>query len=286
MHGSHVRPLPPQHGRSTDAHAWHAPTDPSAQREVPSFTGQVQVPFWFFHTTKLAQQLDLFDGDACTWEILTGEHPPAPQRPHDPLTAWVALAYVGGIEREGPILRAELDREQRLRVAADVLSEEELLVVETIAVPRRYRELPAQTLEDMVRSADDYHDRLWAGCWLTLIGWTLSPECAFAREPSDHPLGRLEYAVIEGYARSQNVKGPEDRLGWRRIGGDYETNLILHRLTICAVHYQLNGPPPYEHMSRTVPLKAGWKQVVHVVPDRDAHHRVACEAVFENGAPI
>lgn len=44
-------------------------------------------------------------------------------------------------------------------------------------------------------------------------------------------------------------------------------NLVLHRLAICEVHYQLNGPPPYQHMCHTVPLEKGWKQVVRVVPE-------------------
>lgn len=238
-----------------------------AASDVPTFTGMVQVPFSFYDKRQLAYQVDLFDGDALVWEIATGQNAPPPPRPHDPLTAWVALAYMGGIEANGPILPADLDREQRLRVASKILDEEELLVVETIAVPQRYRKLSAQMLEDMVYLSEDYRDRMWAGCWLILTGWTAKSSCSLREVSDKYPVGKLEHAVLDAYARSLGVEDQNDIFGCERVGGDYESNLILHRFAICEVHYKLNGPPPYEYMSNTVPIEKGWRSVVHLVPE-------------------
>lgn len=238
---------------------------PRRVREVPIFTGDVQIPFWAFGG-RLTEHLELSDDDAAIWQVATGEEPPPLERPNDPLTAWVALAYRGGIELGGPVLRRELDREQRLDVAKQVLNEDEWLVVETIAVPRRYRREPARQLEEMIRTAADYRDRMWASCWLTLVGWTLSGQCSFGDVSEQYPLGELEHTILDCYAHSRGVRGRSDAIGWRRICGDYETNLLLHRLAICEVHYRLNGPPPYDEMRDTVPGGDGWKEVVRLVP--------------------
>jgi hypothetical protein len=239
---------------------------PRPAREVPLFTGDVQLPFWAFDA-KLCESLDLTDGDADICRIATGDDPPPAERPNDPLTAWVALAYHGGIEWGGPVLRRELDREQRLEIAKQVLNEDEWLVVETIAVPRRYRHEPAKRLEEMIRTAPDYRDRMWASCWLILVGWTTSPQCSFSDVSNEFPLGELEHLILDCYAHSRGVETRRDSIGWRRICGDYETNLVLHRLAICETHYRLNGPPPHEQMRDTVPGGDGWKRVVRLVPE-------------------
>jgi hypothetical protein len=234
-------------------------------REAPTFTGRVQVPFSFLDEENLSRHLDLFDADATVWRAATGSEPPPAERPYDPFTAWVALAFLGGIERGGPVLNPELGRRERLALAKQVLSEQELLVVETIAVPAHYRKLDAHKLERIIRT-DAYPDRVWASCWLTLIGWMNSPSCSFADVCEEYPLGELEQTLVRSYAASQGITDERDLIGWRRICGDYETNLLLHRLTICEVHYELNGPPPYQHTRQSIPLKDGWKQVVRVVP--------------------
>jgi hypothetical protein len=263
-----ARPFRSDGGEQSSArHRPRVVRSPKPVREVPIFTGDVQIPFWAFGG-RLTEHLDLSDDDAAIWQIATGREPPPLERPNDPLTAWVALAYQGGIEQGGPIFRKELDREQRLDVARQVLSEEEWLVVETIAVPRRYRREPAQELEEMIRSASDYRDRMWASCWLTLVGWTLSRECTFGDVSDRYPLGELEHAILDCYAQSRGVSSRSDSVGWRRISGDYETNLVLHRLTICETHYRLNGPPPYDEMRDTVSGGDSWRQVVRLVPEQ------------------
>jgi hypothetical protein len=236
-------------------------------RRVPIFTGDVQVPFSFFDLMRL-NLLDPLDEDGKTMQILTGEDTPHEPRPYDPLTAWVTLAYIGAIEEGGPILHPSLNREQRLEAAHTVLSDEEVIVVETIAVPKRYRRLPARELEEMIRTAPDYLDRMWAGCWLELIGWTHSEDCSFRSLSAEHPFDELEETIVEAYARSIGVTSREDFLGWYRIDTGYEANLIGHRLGICSIHYRLNGPPPYEYMRDTVPLGPGWKQVIRLVPEK------------------
>ena len=236
-------------------------------RQIPAFTGKVIVPFSFFDPTNL-DQLDPLDNDRHLMKIATGEYPSREGRPYDPLTAWVTMAYIGAIEEGGPLLKAELNREQRLEAAREVLSNEEVIVVESIAVPNHYRKLPARELEEIIRTAPDYIDRMWAGCWLELIGWTESPECSFGDPTEDFPCGELEERIVEAYAHSIGVTSPDNFLGWARIDKGYEANLVSHRLSICSIHYQLNGPPPYEYMCDTVPLGPGWRQVVRIVPDQ------------------
>ena len=225
------------------------------------------MPFWFLDASKLTDKLNLFDDGAATWWAATGEHPAPPPRPYDPLTSWVALAIVGGLERGGPCLESRLDREARLRLAGEVLSEEELLIVETIAVPKRYRHIAALELEDMVRTASTYVDRLWAACWLTLTGWTESEQCSFEDVSPASPTGELNAAVRAAYAREHGVTSDADLLGTARVGQTRGAHLIHERLRICEAHYGLNGPPPREQVRHTIPGGPGWKTVVHVIPD-------------------
>lgn len=231
--------------------------------DVPLFTGRVQVPFWFLERP---DQLDLFDGDATIWALATGDCPPTAERPYDRLTAWIALAFIGGIEHGGPVLDGSLDRDARLDLARIVLSEEEWLVVETIAVPKRYRQLTARRLESLIRHAPDYHDRLWAACWLVLVGWVRSRDCGFQEASARFPLGELEEAVIAAFADGQGVASPHDEVGMKRISATYEVNLALHRLAICEAHYELNGPPPYDCVKKTIGGHSGWRHVMRAVP--------------------
>jgi|ERR1700722_17005507 len=118
----------------------------------------------------------------------------------------------------------------------------------------------------MIRTAPDYIDRMWAGCWLKLIGWARSNQCSFYE--GDGLLGdELEDCVVEGYAATIGVTSQDDFLGQARVDKSYEVNLIIHRLGICENHYDHNGPPPYEYVKDTVPFGPGWKQVVRIVPD-------------------
>jgi hypothetical protein len=243
------------------------------QRQVPSFTGDVQIPFCFFDMSTL-DLLDPLDDDGRLMEIATGNDIPRERRPYDPLTAWVTMAYIGAIEEGGPILKPELNREQRLALAQQVLTDEELIVVETIAVPSRYRKLAARQLEGVIRSAPEYIDRMWAACWLALVGWTKSAECSFRGMSDEFPMGEIQEAIIEAYAHSIGVTSRDDCLGWTRIDNGYEANLISHRLNICWTHYRLNGPPPYEHMKDTVPFGPGWKKVTRIVPDKPRREKI------------
>jgi hypothetical protein len=233
------------------------------RRQVPCFTGDVQIPFSFLDPTR--RQKLMRDGGELM-EIAVGRHSAREPRPQDPLTVWVTLAHLGVIEEGGPIFRS-LDREERLAAAREVLSEEEAIVVETIAVPLQYRRRPARELEEMIRTAPGYTDRMWAGCWLILLGWTNSPDCSFAGECDEFPMGELEETIVEAHAQSLGVTSRSDILGWRQVDDHYETQLISHRLCICAVHYDLNGPPEYERMRDTVSLRPGWKQIVTIVPE-------------------
>lgn len=225
------------------------------------------MPFWFLDARKLSDKLNLFDDGATLWWVATGEQPTPPPRPYDPLTSWVALAIIGAIERGGPCLEPQLDREARLELAGEVLSEEELLIVETIAVPKLYRCLTALELEDMIRTASSYIDRLWAACWLTLTGWTESQSCSFHDVSPTYPAGELNEAVHAAYAREHGVASDTDLVGAARIGQTREARLIHERLRICETYYGLNGPPPYEHVRHTIPGGQGWRSVMHLVPD-------------------
>lgn len=224
----------------------------------------VQVPFNFFDTAKCTINLELLD------DLCDSKAPRDAERPFDLLTAWVAFAYMGGIEKCGGwYFKPELDREQRLNIASQYLSPAEMLIVETIAVPQRFRKLNACKLEEMIRTASDYRDRMWAACWLTLVGWTESQQCGFA----SHSSGGLVHDVIgdlivEAYAHSVGVVSKDDIHGWQQIDESHEANLVGRRLSICEEHYDRNGPPPYEYTCNTVPLGPGWKQVVRLVPER------------------
>jgi hypothetical protein len=217
---------------------------------------EVIIPFKFLDLSRI-EQLELLPGRA--HYRLTGEYPDGREpRPQDPFTAWVTMAHLGLIERGGvhSELAPALDREQLLAAAFELLTDDELLVVETIAVPKRYREMSAQELAEMVRTAASYIDRMWAACWLILTGWAKSEECTF-RDRSEMPQGigdELEETVIEACTESVDDISAEVKLVGRRLG-------------ICETHYNLNGPPPYELMKETVPLGRGWKQVVHIVPE-------------------
>jgi hypothetical protein len=101
----------------------------------------------------------------------------------------------------------------------------------------------------------------------------MSGQCTFSDSSDDFPLGELEHAILDCYARSCGVNVRSDSVGWRRIYGDYETNLVLHRLAICEVHYRLNGPPPYEQVRDTVPGGDGWREVVRLVPEHPRYVR-------------
>lgn len=239
------------------------------RRKVPYCDDEIIIPFAFFDLSNITQ-LDPLDSDGHLMKIATGEYPPRERRPYEPLTAWVTMAHLGLIEEGGPLLRPELNREQRLEAARELLSESELILVESIAVPKRYRHIPARELEEMIRTAPDYIDRMWAGCWLTLVGWTESPAWSFrdVREMPPNMCDELEEAIVEAYGQSIGVTSRDDVVGWRRIDESYEANLISHRLSVCGTHYKLNGPPPYEYMKDTVPLGPGWKQVIRIVPDK------------------
>jgi hypothetical protein len=232
------------------------------------------IPFKFLNLPlSRIDELDPLDSGGHLMKIATGEYPPREPRPHEPMTAWETLAHRGLIEEGAPPLRSDkpghLNREQRLEAAREVLSEAELLLVESIAVPKRYRTIPARELDEMIRTAPDYIDRMWAGCWLTLI-WTESPDCTF-RDLSEMPpnmCGEMEETIVEAYAATIGVTSRADVVGWRRVDDSYETNLISHRLAVCEGHYAINGPPPYEQMKDTLPLGPGWTQVVRIVPEK------------------
>jgi hypothetical protein len=212
---------------------------------------EVIIPFKFLDLSRIGQ-LELFPGKAHF--LATGSYPPEREpRPQDPLTAWVTMAHLGLIETgvAHMEIKPELDRDQRLAEARELLTDDELLIVETIAVPKRYRELPADELEEMVRTAPSYIDRLWAACWLTLTGWTESKDCTFDMSVQND---ELEETVIAACIEAIGDNSPEVQLIGRRLG-------------ICAAHYSLNGPPPYELMKATVPLGPGWARRIRVVPD-------------------
>lgn len=218
---------------------------------------EVIIPFRFLDLSRI-EQLELLPGHA--HYCMTGQYPDDREpRPQDPFTAWVTMAHLG-LLKKGVVhseLDPDLDREQRLAAAFELLTDDELLVVETIAVPKRYREMSAQDLAEMIRTAGSYIDRMWAACWLTLVGWTESEECTF-RDRSETPQGvgdDLKETVIKACAESVNDIGAEVKLIGRRLG-------------ICTTHYSLNGPPPYECMKNTVPLGPEWEQIIRIVPKK------------------
>jgi hypothetical protein len=240
-----------------------SPAQPSQSGTACDLIAAVQVPFNFFDRSKLTIRLELLD------DLRGSGVQRDAQRPFDLLTAWVAFAYLGGIEKDGGwYFKPELDRKQRLKIASRYLSPPELLVVETIAVPQRYRMLPARDLEIMVQTAAGYMDRMWAACWLTLVGWTESPQCRFVSASNEslvHDV--LEERIVEAYASSVGVSSKSDMDGWNRIDASPAANQIGRRLSICEEHYDRNGPPPYEYMCHTVPIGPGWKQLSRLVPE-------------------
>lgn len=239
------------------------------ERSRPPDLDAVMLPAGWLDGTSL-NWLDPLDEEGSLMEIVTGTRPPWDPPPHDPVTAWVIIAIVGGIEGgRGPVFGVDEGREKRLQFARDILSEGQYLMVETLAVPQRYRQKSARGLEEMLRTAPDYHDRLWAACWLILVGWTKSTHCTLRRSNEMPPnmMDEWEELVAEAYAATLGVTSREDILGWRRVDESYEMALLSQRMSLCEEHYGLNGPPPYEVMKDTVALEPGWKQIVHVVPD-------------------
>jgi hypothetical protein len=238
------------------------------RRRVPSVDREIVIPCAFFDLDKL-YLLDLFDKEGRVVEALTGEIVPREKPPYDPLTAWLTMAILGLIERGGPLLAPGLDRDRRLDLAREVLNEDEFAIVETIAVPRRYREMEATHLAAMVRTAKSHLDRMWAACWLILVGWTRSADCTF-RQISEMPqgsLGELEEMVVDGFARGIGVRGRDDIVGWCRIEESCEAQWISWRLGTCETYYEVNGPPPYECVQRTVAGHRGWKKMVRLLPE-------------------
>ena len=99
---------------------------------------EVMVPFRFLDSNYIGE-IDLLDDMRIVQEAAFGREEERELPPHDPFTSWVAFARLGYIEEGGPLLDPKLNREQRLDVARTVLTEEEVIVVESIAVPKRYR---------------------------------------------------------------------------------------------------------------------------------------------------
>jgi hypothetical protein len=236
-------------------------------RKVPELIRAVHLPFDALQGNEVIG-LNFFERSKQMMEVFLG--PLEPEKPpNDPLTAWATLAHIGGIEEGGHRFKPELDREQRLALAAKALNEAELLYVESIAVPKRYRTLSVDALVEMIWTAPDYLDRMWAGCWLTLIGWVESPEDTFRSMDEMPPrhCGEMEETIVDAHARSIGVTSQDDKLGWERIDRGYEANMVSQRLTICGCHYDMNGPPSYEQTCATLPEKAGWKMVRQLIPD-------------------
>jgi hypothetical protein len=239
----------------------HRPARTAAeQREVPDSPIAV-IPLCFL--LEPLRMLMLFNKSQEIAEIVLGpiDEPPLPP-PDDEFTAWAALAHMGLIEKGSPRLNPELSREAQLEAAGKVLSPGELLYVESIAVPRRFRSLGRDQLIEMVRTALDYRDRMWAACWLCLTGHHLTPDWPF-----DELECECEDCVIEAYAASIGVTSKEDELGWERIDRSYDVGVIGRRISVCQLHYRHNGPALRAPMEGVAQHSPGWLQIVQVVPD-------------------
>jgi hypothetical protein len=230
-----------------------------ATKSLLGYAKSVPIPFELLTNEPTKYRFDIFN-----------EHPPGPQPdPLNPYTpwddtflAWLTLAYRGDIERGGPLLDYALDREQRLERAKEVLTEDEFVLVEAVAVPAKYRQLPAAELEEMIRNGSDYIDAMWAACWLTLTGWRYSLECRLLPDnvtSDEFPTGQEIYERIRMmYGATIGVNSPDDPV-WEELNeAGRELDRVMTRVNACEDHYHFNGPPPYRLVSKTIPQNPNW----------------------------
>jgi hypothetical protein len=238
--------------------------DPHDDEDIPCARDNAVIPFEYLRDSDKITGY-LLGGAASIKGMLFG-HQSQEEPPNDPLTSWTALAHMGEIELCGNCLDPKFDREQRLELAKVVLNPGEWLRVETIAVPRRYRAMAKDELVVLIRSGESWEDGLWAYCWLILTGCSQADDWPFDKGPLDeHPEGEAEELLLDAYAASKGVMSLDDELGWVRVGRTYDAGLIVVRPIICRTHYEFNGPPPYEQMQNTVPMKPGWRQLTQAV---------------------
>jgi hypothetical protein len=239
---------------------------PVVPGEVMWGRGDVVIPFeWLRTPEKIEGRLlgqiqrlgEMVFGNSC-------EYPP-----FDCLTAWTTMAHLGQIEQGGICLEPQLDREERLKLAATMLDPGELVRIETIAVPRHVRQMTLEQLVAVIYTEDNFYDAFWAACWMILVGFHLHPDYPFDEGDSDKfPGGEMNCRLFCTFGEAVGVTELDDELGWTRLHRSYTGDLIGVARTICRWHYKYNGPPPYEHMADTVPRQPGWRSIELVLPDR------------------
>jgi hypothetical protein len=163
-------------------------------------------------------------------------------------TAACAAAYLGAFDTGYLIMGSS--REQRLALFSQWLPEDQFETVVAVAVPQRYRELPASELEAMIRHGSA-EDRGWAGCWLALCGWFEGDDCTFFGTDPDERLERVNDHIREVITSEEETS--------------YWSGLISSALWM----YRMNGPPPLGLSRATLGgIRAGWIEVVQLVPAR------------------
>lgn len=203
----------------------------------------VTIPFWMFlagrsglFTCLLSEYLDPGRGDP-------------EQSERAIFAAACACAYLGLFEDNTPGSFGDAQtRQERLDFVAQYLPPDKFETVMAVAVPQRYREMPAAELEKLARSGTA-EDVMWSVCWLGLCGWLQSYDCTLLGDDGIDRIERLESSLRELVA---------DRDEYRRLADRMWNGIAM---------YDLNGPPPLGIARATLGSgRYGWVEVVQLVP--------------------
>jgi len=163
----------------------------------------------------------------------------------------LAWAYFGGIEAGDDFFNhAEgLSREAILEIFRDLLTDEEMVAVETVAVPQHIRARSGRELERLVQDGS-FEDRVYSLIWMTLTGWRDSAE-------SGIPTGYIDFATDIEEVYLAEVCTDETLMAQ-----------VRHRLSMAKMLHTYCGPPPLAISGATLGgLRPGWRTITFMVPD-------------------
>jgi hypothetical protein len=181
-------------------------------------------------------------------EAIRGEPEGWPKERFQLALAW---AYFGGIEAGDNFFNDEegLSREAILEIFRKMLSDEEMVAIETVAVPQRIRAQSGAALEQLMRTGS-FEDRVYSLIWMTLTGWRASSE-------SSVPTGYIDFATdIEEVYLAEVCTDDKLMAEARRR---FSMAKMLH--TYC-------GPPPLAISGPTLGApRSGWRTITYMVPN-------------------
>lgn len=171
--------------------------------------------------------------------------------PRERFQTALAWAYFGGIEAGDNFFNdAEgLSREAILEIFREMLSDEEMVAVETVAVPQRIRAQSGAALEQLMRTGS-FEDRVYSLIWMTLTGWRDSSESTIPTRYIDFLVDIEETYLSEVCTDDKLLAEASERISMAKS---------LH--TFC-------GPPPLAISGPTLGApRPGWRTITYMVPD-------------------